>query len=246
MRCGVSKIRLLAVLAGICLQFPGTALGESTGTSAAGPLRLGLFIPTEGGDAEAGRAVQGGAALALEFLEGTRIPAFSGVELVVIPSSLPWGAQMGELVRAFYDRGVRIIIGGIDREAAHLAGQFVAREKGEVLFVSLGDDPTITQTGVPWLLRHLPADPDEGDSPPAERRDSPGDLSGVTRPADFQWMCAARLGASAAPKALLACETVLGVVSAAIETGIDPDRMARFLTTPSTGGPEAQRWVGSN
>jgi hypothetical protein len=240
-----SSAWLLAALIGTLVAVSGAGAGEAAEGMPMGPLKLGLFIPTEGPGEETGRAVQRGAALALETLEGTRCRrGFSEIELVVIPSSLAWGAQMGELVQAVYDRGVRIILGGIDREAAHLAGQFVAREKGEILFISLGDDPTVTQTGVPWLLRLIPPAPGDDGSQPADRPGTVGDLAGVE--AGFGELYHVRFGAPPPPKAILAYEAVLRLVGASIETGIDPDRLVRHLTDPSTGGRAAHRWTGSN
>ena len=45
------------------------------------------------------------------------------------------------------------IIGAADSRTAHLAAQVVTRLKGSALLISLSQDPTLTEIGVPWILR---------------------------------------------------------------------------------------------
>jgi len=80
---------------------------------------------------------------------GCNLPA----EIVEIRPSDRWDAQTSEIVRAIFENHLSVVIGAVDRRTAHLAAQVVTRLKGSALLVAISEDKSLTQIGVPWLIR---------------------------------------------------------------------------------------------
>jgi len=121
-------------------------------------VQIGLMVAVEGPGQAAGLKISSAVERAVrEWNAGhrARIPACS---VRVIPSELPWGRQMENLAEAISDQNMPVILGAADRRSAHLSGQVAARRKGDLLLLTLSDDRTLTQMGVPWILSGLPRD----------------------------------------------------------------------------------------
>jgi ABC-type branched-subunit amino acid transport system substrate-binding protein len=134
------------------------SIGSAAFAAGTAPIRIGILVPTDGPAKASGEAVIEGIESAVqEWKQAHPASPFSELETRIIPSQLRWGAQTDALVKAVFEDGTLAIIGAENSRTAHLAAQVVTRLKGEVLLVSLADDPTLTEIGVPWILR-FPAD----------------------------------------------------------------------------------------
>lgn len=137
----------LALLLGVVTL--GSLPLAADGSAAA---RIGILVPLEGPSRAAGTAVLRGVQGALSRWrrdhESSAVP-----ETRVIPAQLRWGAQTDALVSAVVDGRTTVIIGAADSRTAHLAAQVVTRLKGSAVLISLSEDSTLTEIGVPWILR---------------------------------------------------------------------------------------------
>lgn len=113
---------------------------------------LGMFVPTRGEWAETGQTAIAAARLALELAgPGTDTPA-----LEIVGSEEQWGRQTTGLVDLIYHRNAAVILSGMDGRSAHLAAQVAARAKGRVLLILFSGEASLTETGIPWVLRMTP------------------------------------------------------------------------------------------
>jgi hypothetical protein len=137
----------LAVLLGL------TVLGPTPLAADGSVVRIGILVPMEGPDQARGAAVLRGVEGAVSQWKRDHSEAAAQPSTRVIPAQLRWGAQTDALVGAVFDDRAMVIIGAADPRTAHLAAQVVTRLKGSALLVSLSRDPTLTEIGVPWILR---------------------------------------------------------------------------------------------
>ncbi len=125
-------------------------------------VRIGLLAPLEDShDSGAGRRLRDGVTLALE--EANAEGGYRGIpfELVERNDQQLWGSSSNTLVQFAYDDKVWALIGSIDSNSTHVALR--AALKAELPIVNVGStDPTMTETGIPWLLRTTPDDRQTG------------------------------------------------------------------------------------
>jgi ABC-type branched-subunit amino acid transport system substrate-binding protein len=121
-------------------------------------VRIGLLAPLEGTNYDhAGQALQRGVKLA--FHEANQDGGYQGrpFELISRNDQALWGSSANTLVELAYAEKVWAIIGSIDSNSTHVALR--AALKAEVSIVNVGSsDPTITETGIPWIIRCTPDD----------------------------------------------------------------------------------------
>lgn len=126
-------------------------------------VRIGLMIPApDAPDGELGESLRRGVALRIdqandEARELGSIP----YELVVRHDSGAWGAASNTLVQLAYDEDVWAVIGSVDASSTHVALRVAL--KAEMPMVNTAStDPTVTETGIPWILRCYPDDRQHG------------------------------------------------------------------------------------
>ena len=142
------------------LRFTGPGRDEPEPTELRS-VRLGLLAPVaDSPEVFIGRAMQEGATLAVE--EANAAGGWKGVpfELVTRNERIVWGEASNEIVGFAYEDGCFAMIGGCDGTNAHVALRVAL--KIEMPLVNTSDpDPTLTETGIPWLLRVNPDDRQE-------------------------------------------------------------------------------------
>lgn len=109
--------------------------------------------------------------LGQEMLEGVRLAieeanaegGYKGIpfELVVRPDSGLWGASSIEWVAFSYLDNVLAVIGSIDGANTHVALRVTLKTKVPIVNAG-GTDPTLTDTNLPWILRCLADDRQQG------------------------------------------------------------------------------------
>ncbi len=72
------------------------------------------------------------------------------IELIAIPSDIPWGKASADLVHAVYQEHVVAMI-ALDRPSSHLAEQIAVKSFVPVLAIS--SDRALTSTNIPWIFR---------------------------------------------------------------------------------------------
>ena len=126
-------------------------------------VRIGLLAPLEDGtpDAEAGRSLQDGVQMA--FQEANATGGYGGLPFELIPRNdqALWGSSGNTLVELAYEHRVWAVIGSIDSNSTHVAIRVAL--KAEIPVVTVGStDPTLTETGIPWVIRCTPDDRQTG------------------------------------------------------------------------------------
>jgi len=109
---------------------------------------IGLLLPPEEAEAASLRA---GVLLAVEH---ANLASTSSVSLVVRGRTGQWGADAVEVARMVLDDGARGLIAPPNGAATHLALQVAGRTAVPV--ISLCADSSVSQTGVPWMVRMAP------------------------------------------------------------------------------------------
>ena len=125
-------------------------------------VRIGFFGPLESApDADLGRAMLEGVTLAIE--QANEANGYRGVpfELVVRQDSGLWGASSNEMVAFRYEDEVLAVIGSIDGANTHIALR-VALKMHMPMINTATTDPTLTETNIPWLLRCMADDRQQG------------------------------------------------------------------------------------
>ncbi len=125
-------------------------------------ISIGLLAPLEEVvDSELGRDLHDGTLLAFE--EANQKGGYQGIPFAVVPrnDNALWGSSSNTLVELAHDEEVWAVIGSIDSNSTHVALR--AALKTEVLIVNVGStDPTVTETGIPWIVRCTPDDRQTG------------------------------------------------------------------------------------
>ena len=134
---------------------PGRELPDPPGLKT---VRIGLLAPLEGaGEVAAGTSLKRGVDLALE--EANASGGYHGLPFELVPRNDQqlWGSAASTLLRFGYEDGVWAVIGSIDNNSTHVALR--AAVKAEILIVNVGSsDPTMNETGIPWIVRCWPDD----------------------------------------------------------------------------------------
>ena len=142
-------------------EFRGTGRDDLLSAPLAA-VRIGFMGPLGSApDSDLGQQMLEGARLAIE--EANAEGGYEGIpfELVVRPDSGLWGATSNEMVAFSYGDNVLAVIGSIDGANTHIALRVSL--KTEVPIVNTGGtDPTLTETNIPWILRCLADDRQQG------------------------------------------------------------------------------------
>lgn len=120
-------------------------------------IRIGLLAPLEGAEGSSGRSLRRGVELAIE--EANAAGGRDGVpfELRARNDMALWGSSSNTLVQFAYTDHVWALIGSPDSTSTHVALR--AALKAELPIINVGgSDPTLTETGIPWLIRCTPDD----------------------------------------------------------------------------------------
>jgi ABC-type branched-subunit amino acid transport system substrate-binding protein len=121
-------------------------------------VKIGLLVPLHGTrEDHEGQSLQRGVDLAFE--EANAGGGYEGIPFEVIAKNDAdaWGASSNTLAEFAYLHRVWAVIGSIDSNSTHVAIRTAL--KAELPVVTVGsNDPTITETGIPWVLRMTPSD----------------------------------------------------------------------------------------
>lgn len=125
-------------------------------------VHIGLLAPLKGTKADpAGRNLKRGVELALK--DANSSGGYRGIpfELRPVNDQALWGASSNSLVQMAYRDKDWAVIGSPDSTSTHVALRVAL--KAEVMIVNVGaSDPTLTETGIPWILRCTPDDRQTG------------------------------------------------------------------------------------
>ncbi len=143
------------------IPFLGTGRDE---TPAVMPktMRIGFFAPVKTApDADLGQWMLEGIQLAVE--QANAAGGCHGVpfELIVRPDLGLWGASSNEMVAFKYVDSVLGVIGSIDGANTHIALRVILKLEVPMLNTS-STDPTVTETNIPWLMRCMADDRQQG------------------------------------------------------------------------------------
>jgi len=138
---------------------PGREAPDPTGLET---VRIGLLAPLENSArVDAGRNLKRGVELALAEANASGGYRGTPFELVSKNDQVLWGASSNTLVELAYVDRVWAMIGSINSNSTHVALR--AALKSELLIVNVGSaDPTVTETGIPWIVRLTPDDRQAG------------------------------------------------------------------------------------
>jgi ABC-type branched-subunit amino acid transport system substrate-binding protein len=132
-------------------KMPPSTAGE---TPAATNVVIGLLLPeTE----PLGLSIRQGALLGIESL--TNNTDYGSATLVIRGATGQWGTDGVEAARMVTDDGAQGLIAPPDGAGSHLTLQVAGRTAVPV--ISLCGDSSVTQTGVPWVVRIVPRTSEE-------------------------------------------------------------------------------------
>lgn len=124
-------------------------------------VKIGFLGPLKGSpDSTLGRHMLHGATLALE--EANAEGGYYGIPFVLVTHNDRgiWGASSNEIVK-LYEEKVWAILGSIDGASSHIALR-VALKLDMPLINTGTTDPTLTETAIPWLVRCMSDDRQNG------------------------------------------------------------------------------------
>jgi ABC-type branched-subunit amino acid transport system substrate-binding protein len=125
-------------------------------------VRIGVFAPAgDAPDADLGARMLEGVTLAVE--QANAEGGWRGIpfEIVTRPDLGLWGATSNEMVSFKYEDDVLAVLGSIDGANTHIALRVAL--KLQMPMVNTGTtDPTLTETNIPWLLRCMADDRQQG------------------------------------------------------------------------------------
>ncbi|MFQ5614864.1 MAG: ABC transporter substrate-binding protein [Anaerolineales bacterium] len=134
---------------------------EKTPPSGLEAVKIGFLGPLEGSpDSTLGRHMLQGAMLALE--EANAYGGYFGLPFVLVTRNDRgiWGASSNEIVK-LYEEKVWAILGSINGASSHIALRVAL--KLDMPLVNTGTtDPTLTETRIPWIIRCLADDRQNG------------------------------------------------------------------------------------
>lgn len=143
------------------LPYRGTGRDKDVETPG-GTIRIGVLAPVEPApDADLGEELIRGVTLAVE--EANAAGGYAGVPLAIVRRADVglWGATSNEMVGFAYEDHVVAVIGSIDGANTHVALR--ATLKTKIPIVNTGTtDPTLTETNIPWLVRCMADDRQQG------------------------------------------------------------------------------------
>ena len=124
--------------------------------------RVGFFAPVEpAADADIGQNMFEGVQLAFE--QANAEGGYEGVpfELVIRQDIGLWGASSNEMAAFKYEDNALAVIGSIDGGNTHIALR-VALKTQTPMMNTATTDPTLTETAIPWLMRCMADDRQQG------------------------------------------------------------------------------------
>ena len=142
-------------------EFRGTGRDDVSSAPPA-TVRIGFLGPVGSApDSDVGQQMLEGVRLAIE--EANAEGGYKGIpfELVVRPDSGLWGASSIEWVGFSYVDNVLAVIGSIDGANTHVALRVTLKTKVPIVNTG-GTDPTLTDTNLPWILRCVADDRQQG------------------------------------------------------------------------------------
>jgi len=120
-------------------------------------VRIGILAPLENSkDAPKGKQMMQGATLAFE--QANAQGGYKGITFELMPHNDVglWGAAANEVV-SMDDEGVWAILGSLNDIVTHVAIRVAL--KCEIPVINMADpDPTLTETGIPWVIRVISDD----------------------------------------------------------------------------------------
>jgi len=136
-------------------------------------VKLGFIGPITSTVSAATGGKSHGEALGIQMLRGTRLAVEEAnarggyekrkipFELVVVNDNGLWGASGNEIVTMAYKDQVWAVLGTIDGANSHIAIRVAL--KAELVMVNTGDtDPTFIETNIPWVVRTIGDDRQQG------------------------------------------------------------------------------------
>ncbi len=145
MRLGLG-LSLVTILLSPALAGVGDQPNEPTA-------RIGVLVAGSDSDQAVDDAILSGVRMAAAEWDREHPDQSGSVQVVPIRANTRWDSQTSDIVRAIFDHRLAIVIGAPNRRTAHLAAQVVTRLKGSALLIAITEDETLTQAGVPWLMR---------------------------------------------------------------------------------------------
>ncbi len=125
-------------------------------------MRIGFFGPIDSApDGELGQQMLEAVKLAVEQANAAGGLQGVPVELIVRADTGLWGASSNEMVAFKYHDDVLAVIGSIDGANTHIALR-VALKIQVPMVNTATTDPTLTETNIPWLLRCMADDRQQG------------------------------------------------------------------------------------
>jgi|GEM_PF-184102 len=125
-------------------------------------VRIGFMGPTGNApDADLGQQMMDGVNLAFE--QANSQGGYEGIplELIVRPDVGLWGATSNEMAAFRFEDDALAVIGSIDGANTHIALRVAL--KTETVMINTGDtDPTLTETNLPWIVRVIADDRQQG------------------------------------------------------------------------------------
>lgn len=143
------------------IPFLGTGRGDEL-DSMPKTVRIGFFAPVQTApDADLGQFMLEGMQLAIEHANAAG--GYKGIpfELMIRPDLGMWGASSNEMVAFKYEDDVLGVIGSIDGANTHIALRVVLKLEMPMMNTS-STDPTVTETNIPWLVRCMADDRQQG------------------------------------------------------------------------------------
>ncbi len=112
-------------------------------------------------DADLGQQMLDGASLAFE--QANEHGGYKGIpfKLIVRPDTGLWGATSNEMTAFRYEDDALAVIGSIDGANTHIALR-VALKTETVIINTADTDPTLTETNLPWIVRCIADDRQQG------------------------------------------------------------------------------------
>jgi ABC-type branched-subunit amino acid transport system substrate-binding protein len=125
-------------------------------------VRIGFFGPvTSAPDADLGQQMLEGVQLVIEQANAAGGYRSIPFELVIRQDLGLWGASSNEMAAFKYEDNVLAVIGSIDGANTHIALR-VALKTQMPMVNTATTDPTLTETNIPWILRCMADDRQQG------------------------------------------------------------------------------------
>jgi ABC-type branched-subunit amino acid transport system substrate-binding protein len=141
---------------------PYYGTGRESGDRDAEAVRIGFIGPVPpANDSDLGQMMLDGATLAIEQANEAGGCRGREIELVTREDLGLWGATSNEMVAFKYEDDVLAVLGSIDGANTHIALR-VALKIGMPMVNTGTTDPTLTETNIPWLLRCMADDRQQG------------------------------------------------------------------------------------